>query len=161
MFVCQDGSTCFNDVFEMNYFLFLEMGLSLNQDNRLIDSENGTPIKFQDKYIKATVTPVALYGGKDDILFEPALNYKLMSTLLGYFIDKFSSDPDNEFNFVAMFIDNVTKDKNRIVIKYNNNKKITTNAYYNLYLCLIEAIFNINGNMKINLSNFDFPRDNK
>ena len=146
----------FSDEFELNYHLFMEIGLSVNYNGYLYDQDTGIEIKYKDKYIKSSTVPMPLYAGRNDIIFEPAKNYNLMTTLLGYYIDKeTNSDDGDRIGYIAQYIDdNPTKDKQRIVIKTKRGD-IASKFYYNVYLGYIECIFMLGGSLVPDLSNFD------
>lgn len=156
MYFSPQGKMMFNDIFEMYYHLFTEIGLAVNSSNYLYDQDNGSLLKFKDKYIKATVVPVEIYAGKNDILFEPARNYNLMVSILGYYIDKETNNPDCNFRFIAQFIEDEGGDSNkqRVVVKTDRGD-IPSHFYFNIYLGYIETIFNLSGNFDVDLSNFD------
>lgn len=152
-----NGKVMFDDVYELNYHLFMEMGLSINNNGYLYDQDNGTTLMFKDKYIKATTIPVEIYAGKTDIVFNPAENFTLMNTLFCYYLDKYTSDEElsSEIKYIAHFIeDNPEKTMQRIAIRTANGD-IFTSYYYNLYLGFIEAIFILSNNFSVDLSNFD------
>ena len=159
MVVLSNGKTQFSDIWELNFYLFTEIGLALDNNNSLYDQDTGIVLRYEDKYIKSSVNfGEIVYAGKDDIVFD-IVNFKLINTLFGYFIEKFSSDPDNNFEFVASFTDKVGEDKIQANVKYNKFSVISSLPYYNMYLCLIELIFSINGNFEVDLSNFDMPKE--
>ena len=158
MIFLPNGKIRFDNIYELYYNLFMEIGLGINDQQYLYDQDTQTCIMFKDKYIKATVQPVPIYAGKNDIIFDPSENFQLMSNLFGYFLDKFSSDEDNEIKYIAHSIeDNDDKSKQRIVIRTSIGD-IKTDYYYCLYLGFIEAIFILNQNINPDLSNFDINR---
>lgn len=150
-----NGKVMFSDVYELNYHLFMEMGLAINNSGYLYDQDNGNILNFKEKYIKATTQPVQIYAGKTDIVFDPAENFTLMSMLFCYFLDKFNADNENNFKYIAHYIeDNNEKTMQRICIKTSSGD-IFTAFYNNLYLGFIEAIFILNQNFDVDLINFD------
>jgi hypothetical protein len=156
MQVLSNGKIMFDDFFEMSYYLFMEIGLSVNSNNYLYDQDTGIQIRYKDKYIKATVVPMDIYAGKNDIIFDPAHNYNLMTTLFGYFLDKESNNEEGDkIGFIAQFIDdNETKDKQRLSVQTQRGL-YASEFYNNLYLAFIEMIFTLSGNYLVDLSNFD------
>lgn len=151
-----NGKVMFDDVYEMYYHLFTEIGLSVNANQYLYDQDTMTVLQYKEKYIKATVYPVEIYAGKTDVVFDPARNYNLMITLFGYFINKESNNPDGDnIGYISQYIDdNQTRDKQRLVVKTSRGD-ITSNFYTNLYLAYIECIFILSGNFSVDLANFD------
>ena len=151
-----NGDMGFNDIYEMFYYLFAEIGLSINSDQYLYDQDTMSLIKYKDKYIKATVQPVEIYAGRNDIIFDPARNLNLMVTLFGYFVNKESNNPDGDtIRFISQYTDdNETRDKQRLVIKTANGD-VASRFYQNIYLAYIECIFLLTGNFSVDLTNFD------
>lgn len=149
-----NGVMVFDDIYEAFYNLFNEIGLSLNQNQYLTDDDSGISIKYKDKYIKSAVTPVPVYAGKTDILFEPWKNYNLMTTLFGYFVDKQTS-LGNNIGFSAQYVeDNETRDRQRLIVKTVNGD-IVSRFYVNIFLAYFEAIFKLSGFGDVDLSNLD------
>ena len=106
MQITANGKMMFDDIYEMFYHLFTEIGLGINTDQYLYDQDTMTVLKYKDKWIKATVQPVEIYAGKTDIVFDPARNYNLMTTLFGYFISKESNSPEGDrIKFNSQYID--------------------------------------------------------
>lgn len=145
----QNGKVMFDDIYELYYHLFTEMGLSINGDQYLYDQDTMTVLRYKDKFIKATVQPIEIYSGISDIIFDPARNYNLMITLFGYFLDKESSN----IGFCAQYIDDYM-DKQRLIIKTSKGD-ICSSFYNNLYLAYIECIFKLTDSLDVDLSNFD------
>ena len=162
MYPSANGKMFFNDLNEMYYNLFLEIGLSVNNEQYIYDQDTGIVLKFKEKRIKMSFTNI-VYGGNNDIVFDPSTNYDLMVKLFGYYIEKETSN-DNDIGYIAhfteeeptkkVFVSEGERFKQRLVIKTKNGD-ISTNYYYNLYLSYIEAIFIISGNTEYDLSNFD------
>lgn len=161
MYPSANGKMFFNDTMEMYYNLFLEIGLSINNEQYIYDQDTGIVLKFKDKRIKMSFSNT-VYGSNNDIIFDPSTNYDLMVKLFGYYIEKETSN-GNDIGYVAhfteeeagrVFVPDGERFKQRLVIKTKNGD-IGTNYYYNLYLSYIEAIFIISGNTGYDLSNFD------
>ena len=155
MHYSQQSKLMFDDFYEMYYHLFSTIGLSVDSNQYLYDQDTGNVLKFKDKAIKATVIPIPIYAGKNDILFEPEKNYNLIVSILGYYIDKETAlgDEDN-IGFIAQYIEETPdKEKQRVVIKTKKGDLVTS-YYRNIYLSYIEAIFILN-ELIVDLSNFD------
>lgn len=149
-----NGKMMFNDIYEMNYHLFTEIGLSVNSQGYLYDQDTGNVLSYKEKYIKATVHPVEIYAGKNDVLFEPYKNYNMAIVLMGYFIDK-EAHTTNQIGYVAQYVDpNATRDKQRVVVKTAKGD-IYSQYYSNIYLGYIECIFKLADAFDVDLSNFD------
>ena len=149
-----NGKMIFDDIYEMYFQLFAEIGLGINQNQYLYDQDSMIVLKYKDKYIKATVTPQEIYAGRTDIVFDPSKNYNLMTTLFGYFIDKESST-EGKIKYASQYIeDDPSKTKQRLVVKTANGD-IVSSFYFNIYLAYIECIFILSG-YNVDLANFDF-----
>lgn len=150
------GKVMFQDIYEMYYHLFTEIGLGINSDQYLYDQDNGTVLRYKDKYLKATVQPVEIYAGKTDMIFDPAKNYNLIVSILGYYLDKEANNPEGDnIGFIAQYIeDDGTKEKQRVVVKTRKGDYVST-FYHNIYLAYIEVIFLLADNFIVDLSNFD------
>lgn len=150
------GKVMFQDIYEMYYHLFTEIGLGINSDQYLYDQDNGTVLRYKDKYLKATVQPVEIYAGKTDMIFDPVKNYNLIVSILGYYLDKEANNPEGDnIGFIAQFIeDDSTREKQRVVVKTRRGDYISS-FYYNIYLAYIEVIFLLSDNFVVDLSNFD------
>ena len=150
MNILPNGLVQFEDLGEMWYNLFLELGLALDANGYLYDTDTHIQIRFKDKLIKADVRNATLYTGKADIVFDPANNYFLMATIMGYYLDKYG-----EPNFTAYYIeDNEAKDKQRLTVKYNDGREVYSQFYNNVYLAFVETIFRMT-DMYVDLSGFD------
>lgn len=157
-----NGKIVFNDIYEMFYHLFTEIGLSINGNQYLYDQDTGIELKYKDKYIKATVQPIPIYAGRNDIVFDPIKNYNLMVSILGYYIDKESQNPNGDnIGFIAQYIEEIPngssdpdKRRQRVVLKTNKGE-IRSQFYNNIYLGYIEIIFILSDNFIPDLSNFD------
>ena len=149
-----EGRIVFDDIPEMYYNLFNEIGLSINKDNYLYDTDTDTVLRFKDKYIKASNKPGDdLYAGKTDVVFDPLKNYTLMTSLFGYYIDK--EFVDRPGFYIAQYIDDNPEDKHlqRVVVKTQDGD-VYSEYYNNTYLGYIEDIFILSGTM-VFLKNFD------
>lgn len=155
-----NGKMCFDDVYEMYYDLFTEIGLAINPQNQyLYDVDTGIVLKYKEKYIKATVHPIEIYAGRNDIIFDPARNYNLMTTLFGYYIDKETSGYNGDtIGFISHFTEerNGMREQQRVVVQTRLRGNIVSQYYKNVYLGYIECIFILAGNPNIDLSNLDF-----
>lgn len=150
-----NGKIMFDDMYELYYHLFLEIGLSINSNQYLYDQDTGIPLMYKDKYIKATIVPVPIYAGRNDIVFDPSQNYNLMVSILGYYIDKESNSEDGDnIGFIAQYIEDNGEEMQRVVVKTRNGD-FTSQYYHNVFLGYIEVIFLLARSFNVNLSNFD------
>lgn len=153
------GKTMFDNQAEMFYHLFMEMGLSINSSQYLYDQETGIELKYKDKFIKADVNGNVIYAGKNDIVFDPARNYNMMVTLIGYYIERETINGTANFVFIAQSVeDNADRTKQRVVVRTNRGD-IASQYYKNVYLGFIEVIFLLAENFIPDLSNLDIDYD--
>lgn len=160
MYHSANGKMLFNNTKEMYYNLFLEIGLSINNEQFIYDQDTGIVLKYKDKRIKMSFTN-DVYGSNNDVVFDPSVNYDLMVKLFGYYIEK-ETQNGNDIGYIAHFSEEefnrafIMKDeryRQRVVVKTKNGD-FKTAPYYNIYLAYIEAIFILSGN-NYDLSNFD------
>jgi hypothetical protein len=164
MIYLPNGTIQFNDIGELYYELFMEMGLYVKTaDSYLYDQDTSTPIMFDSKYIKANTNNAPIYAGANDIAFEPGKNYKLISQLFGYYLTKaqYSEDGDLLQGFIAWYDESMTDEKSKfekkkVTIKTEGRGTIESQYYFQIYLAFIDCIFRIN-NKIVDLSNFDCP----
>ena len=161
MYPSANGKMMFDDLREMYYDLFLEIGLSINNDQYIYDQDTGIVLKYKDKYMKMSFNS-DVYAGRNDMVFDPVTNYNLIVTLLGYYLEKEAAD-GNDIGYIADFKEEEFKRgfyakgerfRQRVVIRTKTGD-LFTNYYYNLYLAYIEAIFIVSGSTNYDLSNFD------
>ena len=156
-----DGRITFSDIYDMNYDLFMEMGLALDNDHHLYDQDTMNPIMFKEKYIKASIDPSPIYAGRNEILFDPAANYTMMNRLFGLYLDKSQNSEDGDLlcGYIAHFVDdNPEKDKQCVGVKTQGRGIISSDFYYNVYLAYIDCIFRIAGYTPV-LTQFDTKPD--
>ena len=152
-----NGTVGFDNIFDMYYELFNEIGLGINNQQYLYDQDTQTVIMFKEKYIKASIDGQPIYAGRNDIVFEPAKNYTLMTRLFEYYLDKCQNSDDGDIlcGYIAHYIDDdETKEKQRVVVKTVGRGEISSEFYYNIYLAYIDCLFKIAGYNAV-LSNFD------
>lgn len=160
-----NGKVIFDDVYEMYYYMFNTIGLSINSANQhLYDQDTQIELRFNDKYIKATVLPIPIYAGRNDIVFDPSTNYNLMLNIFGYFIDKETASEDGDkIGYIAqsiedeLFVGKVGANdikKQRLSVRTTRGD-FFSNYYFNIYLAYIEMIFILSGDFVPDLSNFD------
>ena len=158
-----DGSMSFESYGDLYFHMFIEMGLSINKDSYLFDQDSGSqfPLQFDGKAIKANTKDQPIYVGENEVAFDPTTNYSVMSRLFYYYLDKYASNEDREYTYLAHSIeDNPDRTKQCVCIKTDKGK-IYSKFYYNLYLAYIEMIFKIGGSCPLDLSNFDIPREQR
>jgi len=157
MIYLPNGTVAFDNIFDMYYDMFSEIGLGINSQQYLYDQDTQIVIQFKEKYIKASINGQPVYAGRNDIVFEPAKNYTLMTRLFEYYLDKCqnSDDGDQLRGYIAHYIDDdEAKEKQRVVVKTAGRGEISSQFYFNVYLAYIDCLFKIAG-YNADLSNFD------
>lgn len=156
-----NGTIGFDNIYDMYYDLFSEIGLGINAQQYLYDQDTQVTITFKEKYIKASINGQPIYAGRNDIVFEPAKNYTLMARLFEYYLDKCQQSDDGDLleGYIAHYIDDdETKEKQRVVVKTVGRGEISSNYYFNIYLAYIDCLFKIAG-YNANLTNFDIKAE--
>lgn len=159
-----NGTMMFDDVFDLTYNLLTEIGLNI-RNGYIFDQDNtsGEPLQFQGRMIKATVDRnIPCYAGQGEITFDILDNVRLVTTLLGYCIDKETAL--NGFSCLSHFIEELPTDDiirpTALSIKMPDYSTRSTKYYYNKCLKYIHAIFLIYED-NVDLSNFDFNESAK
>lgn len=136
------------------YQLMTEIGLEVDSELRIVDQDDGNIIMFKGKSLKVSIDGIRQpFIGRNDILFDPITNFKVMNNLFSYFIHKTSVDEGRYFSI--FYPVNLPNGTTYIEIKEDNNI-IRSNAYMNPCLAYIDLIFRINGE-SYNLSMYDVP----
>lgn len=142
--------------------LLYAIGINVNPtDNTLIDQETGEPILFKERNIKVTRNAMKpAYISTNDVKLEPAdpRCTKLMSRLFGFYLDKTSEMGDIP-NVLTYYFDDNEDGTTEIVIKYENGTTFISNAYRNKSIVYADAIFQIDGSFRYDLSKFDLDED--
>lgn len=160
----QNGNTVimYDNTYELFYNFFLELGVFVNQQGYLQDSDTNIVLRYNDKFIKASLNPnIPIYPGKTDIAFDPAHNFKLISSLLGYYIDKREASED-PIDYGSQGIFDI-RDENgiqyhQVFVKTSKGVSYSSKYYHNVYLGFIDCIFKLSGS-NVDLSNLDIIED--
>lgn len=156
-----NGTVGFENIWDLYYDLFSEIGLGINSQQYLYDQDTQTTIMFKDKYIKASINGQPVYAGRNDVVFEPNKNYTLMARLFEYYLDKcqHSDDGDLLCGYIAHYIDDdATKEKQAVVVKTQGRGLIQSDFYFNIYLAYVDCLFKIAG-YNVVLKNFDIKAE--
>jgi hypothetical protein len=115
------------------------------------------PLQCKGKFIKASVNGIPVYPGLNDIVFDPAHNYGIVSTLFGLFLDmsQVTDDGDILQGYIAHYIeDNADRTKQRVTVKTVGRGEISSLYYNNIFLGYIDCTFRVGGT-NVDLSMFD------
>ena len=136
------------------YQLMTEIGLEIDSEMRIVDQDDGNVIMFKGKSLKVSLDNYRQpFIGRNDILFDPITNFKVMNNLFSYFIHKTSVTEGRYFNI--FYPVNLPNGRTYIEIK-ENNQVIRSGAYMNPCIAYIDLIFRINGEA-YDLSMYDTP----
>ena len=129
--------------------LMQEIGLDVNDNNCIIDQDNGNLLQFNGKNLKYNTDRFS----KADVPFDPIQNVKLMSHLFSYFTGKLN-DEDGRYINIYYPVDIPNSKKGVIELKENNNT-IRSNPYYNDSLKYADLIFKLSGEENVDLNEYD------
>lgn len=136
----------------LTYQLMCEIGLEVDQEMRLVDQDLGNVIMFKGKTLKVNLGGQRQpFIGRNDILFDPVNNYKIMSTIFAYYVQKLTNLEGRYFNiFYAVPL---PSGKTYAEIK-ENMKVIRSGTYFNPCIAFIDLVFRLN-NEEYDLSAYD------
>lgn len=151
-----NGSVMFNNMNELLYDYFIEMGLNVDSNQYLRFQETGEPVIFDKKYIKASINGQPVYGGMNDVVFDMR-NYKLIASLFTMYLEmcKVSDDGDLLEGYIAHYMeDDSDKEKQRVTVKTVGRGEISSNFYHIIFFAFVDCTFRISG-YNVDLSAFD------
>ena len=138
---------------EISRKIFRAIGLDVDNANKVIDQDTCRPIEFKGKCIKFTSDPDKnLLLAKNDILFDPINNTKLMSNLFGYYLTKLEEMENTVFN--SYYVKSGNEGRTALELK-NESGTITSNYYNNDSIKYMDMILRLNGESDINLNEYD------
>lgn len=149
----------YNTKEDLIFALLNEIGLSIDNDNNLIDQDNnGQRIYFGGKLIKCSIDPnKPVYNSEVSTVFDPVDNMKLMTTILAYYLEK-ERVLGEYYPITYSFNDRDKLGPSSISVKIqtgdNNIIEVTSNLYYNKCLKISDVILRMGGQY-CDLSNFD------
>ena len=133
--------------------IFRAVGLDVDNANKLIDQDTCRPIEFKGKCIKFTSDPDKnLLLAKNDILFDPVNNTKLMANLFGYYLSKLEENEDMVFD--SYYVKNGNGGRTALEVK-NEDGTITSKYYNNDSIKYMDMILRLNGDSNIDLNEYD------
>lgn len=126
----------------LNYQLMCEIGLEVDSEGRLVDQDLGNMILFKGKTLKVNMPGFRQpFIGRNDILFDPVNNYKIMNTIFSYYVQKLADLEGRYFNI--FYPVQLQSGKTYAEIK-ENMKVIRSGAYYNPCIAFIDLVFRLN-----------------
>ena len=156
MTITNEGKTCFDDEYELNYYVLEELDLQLLQDGKIFDPYTNEILSFNGMIIKGSVSPSHInYAGQCEIVLSLLNNVRMVTTLFGRFLQR---KIDNGMPFVSHFSEETTDDSDikysKLIVKHNTYQSTETIFYHNKCLKFISMIFLLNGE-DVELRNFD------
>ena len=129
-----------------------ELGYGVANDNSIYEQDTFAPVQFQGKTIKYSPTPDTLYLSENDVLFDPVHNLRMITTLLGNYIDKEEASGKE----VLSMHDDVNRDNRTTshTIKFANQDPVTSKYYRNRCLAICDNILDM-ANANCDLTKFD------
>lgn len=150
-----DGSTMYDDIYDLTYNLLNSIGISIDNSAYLYDQDTSTNIDFQGRRLKCSVNPnIPCFAGQGEVVFD-LTNVRQMATMLGYAISKEEAQ-NPEFKVISHYISEFPSDNKftSMNLKLMNGDLKTTKFYYNKCLKFIAGIFLVYDEL-VDLSNFD------
>ena len=135
------------------YKLMNEIGLDIDDQNRIYDQDTGNVINFNQKTLVYNFH-IEIRPNFNELLFDPICNRNIMVTLFSYYLKKLEM-MENKYFMAFYQLENNTTHKKAIELKANANEKIQSKFYANECLGYIELVFKLN-NESLDLSQFDF-----
>ena len=135
----------------LNKIVMEEIGLTINSQNKVIDQDTRTQIKFKDKNVKYS-SQNAVTLGHSDMLFDPVSDRGLMTSLFGYYADKLEEEGECS---VSIFYEKQDDDGKTYLESKTDKGVITSKAYHNSNLTYIDTIKQLNGESNVDLSDYD------
>ena len=163
MFYTNNGIAMFNDLNDVIYNYFMEMGLNVRPDQYLCYQDTGVVLQFKGKYIKASVNGIPAYAGLNDIVFDPIHNYGMISNLFGMYLDQCQDTDDGDIlgGYIAHYVeDSPDKERQRVTVKTQAKGEISSLFYKNIFLAYIDCTFRISGTI-VDLTPFDIEYERK
>jgi len=140
----------------LNKIIMYEIGLTVDNHQRVIDQDTREQLKFKDKNIKySSQNSVVLT--KNDIPFDPAETRNLMSSLFDHFARKVEEQDDI---YISRYYDITDNEKGTALEVIVDGKKITSDFYKNDSLRYLDVIMQINGSKKVDLKQYDVESTN-
>ena len=155
MTIKPDETMIFDDIFELNYEILMNMEMEILPDGSIHDPEKNVILSMNNNIIKVSIKPNEIhYPGQNEISFDILENIRLTTLIFGLYLQK---KIDNSMPFISYYQEE--RENNDIkytslIVKQTSENFATTNYYHNKCLKFIEMIFLLE-DQKVDLSNFD------
>ena len=135
----------------VNKLIMEEIGLTIDNKNRIIDQDTRESITYKDKNMKySSQNSVTL--GHSEMIFDPGSNKNLMTTLFGYYANKIEEE---EEGYVSMYYEKPNLDGKNILEAKTDKGLLQSKPYNNESLLYLDVIQQINGAENVDLSEYD------
>ena len=156
MRITAEGKMQYEDIFELTYELLNELELTLTPDGKIYDKTTNNILSFNGMIMKASTNPNEInYPGEGEIGFDIDSNVRIATTLFGNFLQR---KIDSGMPFRSYSNEEKTdKDDNimsNLTVKFDNDREISTDYYYNKCFKFIEMMFLLEDD-HIDLHNLD------
>jgi hypothetical protein len=157
MVFLSNGVMQFDDVYDLIYNLLNTIGLSIDNNGYIYDQESKVHIQIHGCKLKASVDPrIPCYAGQGEVVFDILNNIRLVTTMLGYCIDKETAL--NGFRCISQFPEEIPESRmTAMTLKMADQTNRTTLFYNNKCLKFIHAMFLVYDE-NVDLTNFDSER---
>ena len=136
----------------LNKEILEEIGLTVDQQKRVMDQDTRSHLTFNDKNIRYSSTGIVTVTPQD-VIFDPASNKNMMMHLFNHFVAKIE---DEDGVYVSNYYDIPAENgKGSSIEAIVDGKKVRTNNYVNESLKYVDLIKTLNGRDASELAQFD------
>ena len=135
----------------LNKLIMEEVGLTVNNSNKVIDQDTRQELAYNGKYIKFS-SKFEIPISDSDIKFDPISNRNMMATLFAHFATKIQEEDEI---YIQSYSEVPSKDGTSALTAYVNGYVVNTDFYYNPSLKYLDMIQRLNGNMMPQLKQHD------
>lgn len=127
-----------------------EVGLEIDTNDRVIDQDNNSLVKFKGKTLKFNPDKKPLIN-RTEIEFNPLENPNIMNYMMSYYVKKLEEE---ENRYIGMFFLTDTEDNGRAQCK-ENGKLVSSDLFFNDSVKYADLISKLNGNTSVDFSKYD------
>lgn len=138
----------------VNKLIMQEIGLSVDNNQKVIDQDTREMLKFREKSMKYSSTS-SVHVTKNDMVFDPMETRNLMGSLFDHFTKKIE---DEEGVYVSIYYD-INSEEGTALEVVADGEKITSDHYQNDTLKYLDIIMQLNGADSSNLKQYDYDRN--
>lgn len=135
----------------INKIIMQEIGLGVDNHQKVIDQDTREALKFKDKNIKYSSQNSVILT-KNDMPFDPIGTRNMMNSLFDHFTEKVQEE---EGTYVSIYYD-INGDQGKTALEaVVNGQKVTSDYYNNEALKYLDLIMKMNGSSTCNLKQYD------